>query len=52
VSGVELYSHVGEKLSWATGGLFYRPKSPSTSRTTSRIVPSTELKILQEFIES
>jgi hypothetical protein len=34
----------------ATRGFFYRPKSPSMSRTMSRIVPSAESKILHEFV--
>jgi hypothetical protein len=33
------------------GKLFYRSKSPSMSKTTSQIIPSTESNILQEFIE-
>jgi hypothetical protein len=48
--GRALFSRWGKVVVGATGGFFYRPKSPSTSRTTSRIVYSTESNILQEFI--
>jgi hypothetical protein len=49
--GQALFSQWGKVVVGATGGVFfYRPKSPSTSRTMSQIVPSTESKILQEFV--
>jgi hypothetical protein len=48
--GRALFSRWGKVVSGATGGFFYRPESPSMSKTTSRIIPSTESKILQEFI--
>jgi hypothetical protein len=48
--GRALFSRWGKVVMGATEGFFYRPKSPSMSRTMSQIVPSTKSKILQEFV--
>jgi hypothetical protein len=40
----------GKSCRWVIGKLFYRPKGPSTSETTSQIIPSIESKILEEFV--
>jgi hypothetical protein len=44
--GRALFSRWGKVVMGVMGGFFYRPKSPSMSRTMSQIVPSTESKIL------
>jgi hypothetical protein len=48
--GGSLARRCGKVLIGVLGKFFYRPKSPSMSRTTSRIIPSTESKILEEFV--
>jgi hypothetical protein len=40
----------GKVVVGVLGKFFYRPKSPSMSGTMSRIIPSTESKIHEEFI--
>jgi hypothetical protein len=40
----------GKVVIGVLGKFFYRPKSPSMSGIMSRIIPSTESNILQEFV--
>jgi hypothetical protein len=49
--GLSLARRWGKLAMGVPEKLFYRSKSPSMSRTTSQIIPSTESNILQEFIE-
>jgi hypothetical protein len=46
--GGSLARRRGKVIVGVPGKFFYKSKSPSTSGTTSRIIPSTELKIIQE----
>jgi hypothetical protein len=48
--GGSLAQRQGKVVVGVLGNFFHMPKSPSTSGKTSQIIPSTESKILEEFV--